>query len=266
VLPSLAPEVQKQLSEATGVPLDADKAKAEMVKADKDGADMARIDPELHLIRARRLRGDGQLDQAIAEIREAIKADASRAHFHLELAKALMEKPGGEAEAEKALRTAILSMGESPKLLVMLGDTYRRQGKTDDAIKQYDTAVKDPKAKNPDARLALGSLYREKRDYARAQEQLEKAAQEYVGQSYKVAAAQTELGRLYDDKGDKARGEEWLKKAIVTDGEYAPAYFFLGKLYSADRKTTILGRATLQEYLKKDGRGPYAEEARRLLY
>jgi len=37
VIPTLAPDVQKQLSDATGVPLDADKAKAEMVKAEKDG-------------------------------------------------------------------------------------------------------------------------------------------------------------------------------------------------------------------------------------
>src|SRR5262245_40830749 len=126
VLPTLAPDVQKQLSDATGVPLDADKAKAEMVKGEKDGLDTARIDPELTRIRARRLRGEGQLDQAIAAIREAIKVDPSRAHFHIELAKVLLEKPGGEKEAQSALLTAVKTMGESPKILVMLGDAYRK--------------------------------------------------------------------------------------------------------------------------------------------
>ncbi|HVE86807.1 MAG TPA: tetratricopeptide repeat protein, partial [Myxococcales bacterium] len=265
VLPTLAADVQKQLSDATGVPLDADKAKAEMNKADRDGIDMARIDPELHLIRARRLRSEGQLDQAVAEIKEAIKVDGSRAHFHIELAKVLMEKPGGEKGAQDALLTAIKTMGESPKLLVMLGDAYRRQGKLDDAILQYSRALADPKAKNPEARLALGSLYREKKDYSRAEDTLKQAAVEYVGQSYKLASTQTELGRTYDEKGDKAKAEETLKKAVETDGEYAPAVFFLGKFYASDRKTYVAGRTALQKYLQMDPHGAYVDEARGLL-
>lgn len=265
VMPTLAPDVQKQLSDATGVPMDAEKAKAEMLKVEKEGMDFARIDPELHLIRARRLRGEGQLDQAANEIREAIKQDPSRAHFHIELARVLMERSGGEKEAQSALLTAIKTMGESPKILVMLGDAYRRQGKADDAILQYTRALADPKAKNPEARLALGSLYREKKDWAHAEEQITKAGQEYVGQTYKVAATQTELGRLYSDKGDRSKGEELLKKALETDAEYAPGYFFLGKLYAEDRRTFIQGRTTLQKYLQMDPHGPYADEAHRLM-
>jgi len=265
VMPTLAPDVQKQLSDATGVSMDAEKAKAEMLKVEKEGLDFARIDPELHLIRARRLRSEGQLDQAANEIREAIKQDPSRAHFHIELAKVLMERSGGEKEAQSALLTAIKTMGESPKILVMLGDAYRRQGKSDDAILQYTRALADPKAKNPEARLALGSLYREKKEWARAEEQITKAGQEYVGQAYKVASTQVELARVYADKGDKTKGEELLKKSLETDQEYAPGYFFLGKLYAEDRKTYIQGRTALQKYLQMDPHGQYADEARRLM-
>jgi hypothetical protein len=92
VMPTLAGDVQQKLSEATGVPLDADKARAEMIKADKAGADFARIDPELQLIRARRLASEGQLEQAITEIREAIKADPSRARLHAELDRMLKRR------------------------------------------------------------------------------------------------------------------------------------------------------------------------------
>jgi tetratricopeptide (TPR) repeat protein len=265
VMPDLRPEVQKQLSEATSVPIEPERARQEMLKAEKDGIDMARLDPELHLIRGRRLRGDGQLDQAIDAIREAIKADPSRAHFHVELAKALMEKQGGEREAVTALLTAVKTMGESPKLLVMLGDAYRKQGKAEDALQQYQRAVSDPKAKNPDARLSMGVLYRERRDHARAIEQLEKAAQEFVGQSYRVAAVYTELGRVHEDKGDRAKADEIYLKALTADPEYPDAYFFYGRYLSEDRRSQIKARTTLQEYLKKDPRGPYAEEARRIL-
>ncbi|HEY8207666.1 MAG TPA: tetratricopeptide repeat protein [Myxococcaceae bacterium] len=265
VMPNLAPDVQKQLSDATGVSMDAEKAKAEILKVEKEGLDFARIDPELHLIRARRLRSEGQLDQAINEVREAIKADSSRAHFHIELAKVLMEKPGGERDAQTALLTAIKTMGESPKILVMLGDAYRRQGKTDDAIAQYSRALSDPKAKNPEARMALGGLYREKKDWARAESELSRAAQDYVGQTYKLASASVELGRLWEDKGDRTKAEETFKKAIEADSEFAPGYFFLGKFYASDRKTFIAGRTSLQKYLQMDPRGAYADEARRIL-
>jgi len=264
VMPTLAADVQKQLSDATGVSPDPEKAKAEMLKVDREGADFARIDPELHLIRARRLRSEGQLDQAANEIREAIKQDPSRAHFYIELAKVLLEKPGGEREAEKALETALNTMRDSPKLQVMLGDALRRQGKLDDAIKQYEAATKDPKAKNPEARLALGGLYREKKDWTKAEAELNKAAQEYVGQSYKLARTHTELGRVYEEKGDRTKAEETFKSAVGDDAEYAPAVFFLGKLYVTDRKTYLAGKTALQKYLQMDPRGQYAEEAHRL--
>lgn len=71
-----------------------------MVKAENKGLDMARIDPDLHLIRARRLRSEGQIDQAIAEIREAIKADPFRARFRSELGKVLMHSEAGRQKAQ----------------------------------------------------------------------------------------------------------------------------------------------------------------------
>jgi tetratricopeptide (TPR) repeat protein len=258
----LGEAAQKELSEATGVSQDADKAKAELTKAESVGIDMARIEPDLYLIKARRLRNDGQTDQALALIQEAIKADPNRAYFYIELARVMMEKPGGEKDAADALLKAIKTMGESPKLLVMLGDAYRKQGKTDDAISQYQRAVADPKAKNPEARVALGLLYKEKKDLQKAQESLEKAAQEQLGQGTKLAITQTELGRVMEEKGDRAKADEWFKKALGSDPDYADVYYLYGKFLKGDPKTAAAGRTSIQEYLKKDPKGRYAEEAR----
>src|SRR5436853_96822 len=100
----------------------------------------------------------------------------------------------------------------------MLGNALRRQNKLDEALTQYQRAVKDPKAKNPEARLAMGAIYRERSDWDKAREQLDKAVQEFIGQPDRAALALTELGRVYQGKGDTAKAEEYFQQAIDSDG------------------------------------------------
>ncbi|SEL66745.1 Tetratricopeptide repeat-containing protein [Stigmatella aurantiaca] len=261
---TLKPDVQTKLSEATGVPVDKDKARTDMLKAEQDGFALDKANPELLLIKGRRLLTEGQPDAAAEEMRKAIKMDSSRAQFHVELAKALMGKQGGEKEAAEALTTALRTMGDSPKLVVMLGNAYRRQGKLDDALTQYQRAVKDPKAKNPEARLAMGAIYRERSEWDKAQEQLEKASQEFIGQGDRAALAFTELGRVFQSKGDAAKAEDAFQKALNADENYSPAYYFYASALSKDRKQGDKTRALAQEYLKRDPKGEYATDAQKL--
>ncbi len=207
---------------------------------------------------------EGNVDGAVAEMRQAVKADPTRSLFYIELAKALLMKPGGEKEAQDALNTAIRTIGESPRLMLMLGNVYRRQGKVEEALAQYDRAIKDRTTKNPEARLAMGTLFREKKDLTKAQEALEKASQEFVGQSSKLAATYTELGRVYEEKGDRPKADEVFQKALNTDAEYAPAYFFYARFLAGDSRQSSKARATAQEYLKREPRGDFAAEAQRL--
>lgn len=258
------PEIQTKLSEVTGVPVDKDKARAAMLKAEQEGFALDKTNPELQLIKGRRLMVEGQPDQAVSAMREAIKMDSTRAQFYVELAKALMAKPGGEKEAADALNTALKAMGDSPKLVVMLGNAYRRQGKLDDALTQYQRAVKDPKAKNPEARLAMGAIYRERSDWDKAKEQLDKAVVEFIGQPDRAALALTELGRVYLGKGDTAKAEESFQKAIESDSNYGPAYYFYATLLSKDRKQSDKVKMLAQEYLKIEPKGEHAPELQRL--
>src|SRR5215831_3918677 len=154
-LPEYKSPDQKQLSEITGVPVDRTRAQSEMLKAEETGFALDRNNPELHLIKGRRLLFEQRVDPAVSEIRQAIRMDPTRAHFYVELARALMQKPGGEKDAQDALINALKTVRDSPKLLVMLGNAYRRQGKLDEALTQYSRAVSDPKARNPEARLAM---------------------------------------------------------------------------------------------------------------
>ncbi len=257
-------DFQKELLEGTGVPSDKKQAQAEIAKAEELGFSLDRTNPELHLIKGRRLFLEGAMDEAVAEIRTAIKTDSSRAQFYVELARALMARKGGEKEAEDALETAVKTMGNSPKLVLMLGQAQQRQGKLDDALKQFQLALGDGKSKAPEARLAMGTIYREKKEYGRAQEQLEKAAQEFIGQNVRVAATYTELARALEEKGDREKAEEIYQRALNADTDYADAYFFYARYLAQDRKSLPKARLTAQEYLKRQPKGDYAQEAARI--
>ena len=125
----LKPEVQQKLAEATGVPTDKDKARAGDAQEPRRRA--SRWTSRTRSCSSSRAAGcwpRATYDAAAAEIRKAIKMDGTRAQFYVELAKALMGKPGGEKEAADALETALKTMGDSPKLVVMLGNAYRKPG------------------------------------------------------------------------------------------------------------------------------------------
>ncbi|MDQ3264965.1 MAG: tetratricopeptide repeat protein, partial [Myxococcota bacterium] len=254
----------KLLVENTGVPNDAAKARAEVADLEDRAVKLDRQNPELLAIKGQRLRLEGNVDGSVTALKQAIAMDNSRAQFHLELAKVLTAKAGGEKDAKAALEQALKTM-DSPKLRVMLGDVNRKLGRADDAITEYTKALADPKTKNPEARLALGSLYRERRSYDKAQEQLEKAAQEYVSQPARAAEAYTELGRTFEEKGDRTKADDAYKKALNADVEYAPAYFFYARFLSTDRAAAGKARATAQEYLKREPRGAYAADAQRIV-
>ncbi|HYO58998.1 tetratricopeptide repeat protein, partial [Archangium sp.] len=260
----LKPEEQAKLVEVTGVPADKEKARQEMVKAEETGFTLDKKSPELSLIKGRRLLLENQYDQAAEEIRKAIKIDGTRAQFYVELAKALMGKPGGEKEAAEALVTALKTMGDSPKLLTLLGNAYRRQNKLNEALDTYKRSVKDANAKNPEARLAMGIIYRERSEWTMAQESLEKASTEFIGQPDRAAAALLELARVFEGKGDATKADETYQKALNADENYAPAYYFYAAFLAKDKKQAPKVKALAQEYLKREPKGEYVAKAQAL--
>src|SRR5262245_3786998 len=255
------PDIARRLTDATGVPADRASATALAAKEDEEGFALDRNNPELHLLRGKRLLVEGQTDAAVREMREAVKADPSRAQAYVDLARALMQKPEGTTAAQEALVTAIRTMGESPRLMVMLGQVYYRQGRLDDAAAQFGKALADPKSKNPEARLQLGIVYREKKDYPKAVEQLIKASQEFIGQGSRIADALTELGRTYEAQGDRTRADEAFRRALDTDPQAADAYFFYARFLGSDRRSREKARITAAKYLELEPRGEHAAEA-----
>ncbi len=258
-------EYRKQLTDETGVGTDKSKNNAEVQNEEDAGFRLDPKNPELFLIKGKRLLWENNIDGAAAEIRRAIQLDSSRAHFHVELARTLMKKDGGEKEAESALKKALEMNPGSPKLQAMLGHVYMRQNKLDDAMREYEKAVADPKAKNPEARLSMGRIQREKRQLDNAIASFERAAQEYLGQSYKIATSYNELGRTFELKGDRNKAQEAFEKALNADPSYEDAYCSYAKFLSVDPKNRAKVKAFAEEYLKRAPKsGECVADAQRL--
>lgn len=256
-------EFVKKLEAETGITSDAAKARGEIQKEENEGLALDRNNPELLMLRGRRLAYENKLDEAAAEIRKAIEMNSSASHFHVELAKVLMRKEGGLPAAEEALKKALSLVPGSPKLLAMLGQAQYGQKKYDEARATLEKAVSDTKTRNPEARFLLAKILRdEKKDYVRAAELFDKAAQEYFQDPTQSAASYDELGQTWELKGDKDKARTSYEKALNADKDYPMAYChyarFLSKL--GDAKEKEKAKALAAEFLKQAPRDACADD------
>ncbi len=229
--------------------------------------------PDTRLMRGRRLLRDGEIDRAVAEIREAIKIDDRRASFYVDLSRALLAKQGGAKEAVSALQTALETFPKSSRIHVLLGDAWRAVPDIDKARASYEKAIEVDGGKMPEARAKLGQIWREKREFAKAREELEKALQEFglAATGPNLALALTELGRVLEEgpSPDLTAAFERYARATRISETYAPPYYFLGRMSAAagqrDRDQRKQAVDALEMYLKLDPRGSNADDARTLL-
>lgn len=262
---------KKEVEEGTGISMDKDKAAKEILQEENQGLALDRNNPELLLVRGRRLAWEGRLDEAAQELRKAIEMSGSAAHYHVELAKVLMRREGGDREAEEALKKALSMVQNSPKLLAMLGQVQYRLKKMGDAQATLEKAVSDDKQRNPDARFLLGKIFRdEKKDFERSLRLLERAALEYLSDPTQAAAAYDELALTFEVRGkdtDKDKARANYEKALNADKEYAPAYCHYAKFlvrHPGDSRDREKARVLAVESLKLEPQGACASDMQRL--
>lgn len=163
----------------------------------------------------------GHATQAIAQLRQAIALDPSRAGAHASLANALMGEVSGEnldetvplaepGEAEQrqrihtAGRAALAELREAatldrglPRLYARMGAIYEVMSQPDDALVAFQQAVQqDPT--DVETRLALGSLLIQHRQYEQATRELEEGARiapQHLGIRLMLAASYIEQRR-----------------------------------------------------------------------
>lgn len=259
---------QQELQDGTGVSPDPSKARSDVQKEEEAGLALDRSNPELFLIRGKRLASERKLDEAAAEIRKAIEMNGQLAHYHVELARVLMRKEGGEKDAEVALRKAVSLVPNSPKLLSILGQVLYRQKKVDEAKTTLEKAVADPKTKNPEARYLLGRLLRDdKKDLTGAIALLEQAAKEYFSEPGLAANTFYELAQTYELKGDKDRARAQYEKALNADKDFAATYCAYARLLTklGDAKDKDLIKNAAKEYVRLEPQGECAPEMQRTM-
>ncbi len=266
-IPLYKPEFGKELEAGTGIGADPAKAKTEIASNENNAFSSDRTNPELLIIKAKRLFYEEKYEDAASEVRKAIEMNGTQAHFHVELARILLKKPGNEAAAEDALKKALNLVPNSPKLLALLGDAQYRGKKIDDAKVTLEKATEDAKTRNPDARLLLGRILRdEKKDYDRAAIVLDQAAKEYFSDSSLAATAFDDLALTYEAKKDADKARSAFEKALSADKDYSPAYCHYARFLSrsTDAKDKEKVKAIATEALKLDPEGVCSAEMKPL--
>lgn len=266
-----SPEFKKQLEDGTGISGDAGKARSEVSKEEAAGMSLLPGgDPELLIVRGKRLMWEDNLDAAAAEVNKAIVMNPTMANYYVDLAKVLMRKEGGERPAEEAVRKG-RAIVDSPQLMALDGQLLYKMKKVDEARDVLEKAVSDPKARNPEARYLLGRLYRDdKKDYGKAADLLERAGAEYFSDPATAAAVYDELAQTYELKGDKDKDKAKVayEKSLNADIDYVPTYChyarFLSKVPNAQQADKDKMANAAKEYVKRDPKGDCAADMQRL--
>lgn len=241
---------------------------AEAERLEQEAFTLDPSNPDVRLMRGRRLLRAGEVDRAVAEIRQAIRIDEKRASFYVDLSRALLARPGGAREAVASLETARKSIPDSGQILVLLGDAQRQLPDPAAAKASYEQAIEVDGGKNPEARARVGQLLREAKQWDKARETLELAVKESTGIGGPgLVLALTELGRVHEEgpKPDLQQAFEKYARARELGPNYAPPYFFLGRISAGQRGQGKQARELLEAYLKLEPKGEFADEARELL-
>ena len=220
--------------------------------------------PDIHdLVGHRKLRG-GDVAGAVEEFQRASQLDPARLGFYVDLAHALLQRPGGAQQAVAALEKASERVGNA-RVTKLLGDAYRAAGDGEKARAAYERAIGMEK-RNPEARIALARVFRDRREYPRALEELDRAVKEY-GESAtgNAAPAWVEVGETEEARGAAPDVvEKAYTSALKADPQSCPALFWLGRS-RADRRGKFdpsLAKQMMADYLRLCPKGPRAADAR----
>ena len=184
--------------------------------------------------RGERYLAENQTNTALEQFLKALEIYPEDPYLHYDLA-LTYDMKGMFYKTEYHLKQAIKLKPDYSNAYNYLGFVYFRDGKVDEAIKNYHKALENELYLNPqDAHLNLGVAYLSRKEYRQAMSHL----QEAIRLVPDFAAAYNNLGQAYEGLGqyDKARFN--YEKAVEFNPQYADAYLNLGKLLyrSGERK------------------------------
>jgi Tfp pilus assembly protein PilF len=192
----------------------------------------------------------GEIDNAIAEYKKAIKADYKNAVIHLNLAASYIKKE----QIPKAIEELKLSAELDPEAVephAILALLYSSGNKLDEAGREYEFALKNAsklEPKNIDIYKSLGAIYLQQKKFKDAEETFRLI----LNLSPDDAEAHFYLGGIYDEQKDRQKAEKELKKAIELKADYHEALNYLGYLYVEENRNLETAETMIRKALELD--------------
>lgn len=142
----------------------------------------------------------------------------------VQLAISSRDFPRARRDAERLVADA----PADPEARFLAATVAEKDGRKDDALRAYHSALDAAKGTYPEAWLAIGQLQRAAGDAAAARAAYGKA----LGQKPDYTAALLAMGKLDEAQGKGADAEKRWRRALAIDPKYALAWIALGDLHS----------------------------------
>jgi tetratricopeptide (TPR) repeat protein len=153
----------------------------------------------------------GTLEEAIAELRQAVEMAPAYVVAHANLAYAY-ERQGRSDEAVAAYRTVLELEPDNSVARNNLGALYSKHGRYDDAIREFEEVLR----RDPANATATGNL-----DNARRNKGVVHERQEQIGRTLTVVDARPsdpraayDAARIFAQQGNNDQALAWLTKAL----------------------------------------------------
>jgi serine/threonine-protein kinase len=181
---------------------------------------------EGHYALASALAEQGKVDEALAESRAAIKLDPDDPQGHDVLGDILREHVHDYPAAEAAFRQAIRLKSDNPRRHLWLGHSLKAQGKHDEAISEYRTAIK----LKPDFAVAHNNLGAILCDQVLDYRAAEAAFRQAIRFDPDDDSARRNLGHALRHQGKVEEAIAEYRTAIKLKPDYAETHVTLGAL------------------------------------
>ncbi|WP_084496095.1 tetratricopeptide repeat protein [Meiothermus cerbereus] len=185
---------------------------------------LAQVYVRQYLLSENREASKGLLDQALSILREAERVNPRYAPIYATRGAVLAYQNRLDQAVESINRS--LAIKDEPVVRALLADIYIRQGKWDEALKNYDEAVKAA-PKNANLRVKYGSLLLLRGNVDLAIEHLDQAVILSPGN----AEAWLRRGDAYYEKKDwQQAGVSYQQTVALSPVRYPDAYIGLGQV------------------------------------
>ena len=169
-------------------------------------------DPDAYCYLGKIYKEKNELDVAIENFKRALDIKPNFFEANYELGK-IYYSLNDYKTASKYLTNACVLNIENPELMSMTAETYKKTGKSDEAILLFEKIIeKDPK--NAFANSKIGEIYYQRADYRKAIQYYEESIQNSYDEQVAI-----QLAKSYFELGEFNSSEDVIREILLSDKE-----------------------------------------------